>query len=289
MKLHCLKPHHLSFQFSLMKEEGKKELCGVFFCACSGSCAMYFSVRAVELPVHHGETRQANGLHLFRQDRGPATEMGGSHRSCSVSQWDGCEKLYIRNLFYTAQFDIRVTLHCSEGNDTIQTSSSSAFPSYISEVRHFGWDFCVCDRFFKSNHWCSDISSSWMVRAACWVCFYCGHSLDQDMNVRIFWAHSMEYMGAQTRPQFILSSERVFREWSQNPMLTPRENSHLPEKFSPEEDGTHNAASNRTASPTCYQQAIPPSPPPPPPAPPQPLCTIQTNASYADFVVSMIA
>ena len=25
--------------------------------------------------------------------------------------------------------------------------SSSAFPSYISGVHHFGQDFCVCDRF----------------------------------------------------------------------------------------------------------------------------------------------
>ena len=40
-------------------------------------------------------------------------------------------------------------------------------------------------------------------------------------------------------------------------MLTPREKSPLPEKFSSEEDGTHDAASSRTASPTHYQPAIP--------------------------------
>ena len=28
------------------------------------------------------------------------------------------------------------------------SSSSSAFPSYISSVHHFGWAFCVCDCFF---------------------------------------------------------------------------------------------------------------------------------------------
>ena len=39
-------------------------------------------------------------------------------------------------------------------------------------------------------------------------------------------------------------------------MLTPRENPPLPEKFSSEEDQTHNAASSRTASPTLYQGAI---------------------------------
>ena len=40
-------------------------------------------------------------------------------------------------------------------------------------------------------------------------------------------------------------------------MLTPREKSPLPEKFSPEEDQTHNAASSRTASPTHCKRAIP--------------------------------
>ena len=33
--------------------------------------------------------------------------------------------------------------------------------------------------------------------------------------------------------------------------------SPLPEKFSSEEDGTHNAASSRTVSPSHYQRAIP--------------------------------
>ena len=38
------------------------------------------------------------------------------------------------------------------------------------------------------------------------------------------------------------------------PMLTPREKSPLPEKFSPVEYRTHDAASR---SPTHYQQAVP--------------------------------
>ena len=42
------------------------------------------------------------------------------------------------------------------------------------------------------------------------------------MNVR---------MCAQTRPQFILSSERVFWGMEFEPMLTPREKSPLPENF----------------------------------------------------------
>ena len=43
-------------------------------------------------------------------------------------------------------------------------------------------------------------------------------------------------------------------------MLTPREKSLQPEKFSPEEDQTQAAASGRTASPTHYQPAIPTPP-----------------------------
>ena len=37
------------------------------------------------------------------------------------------------------------------------------------------------------------------------------------------------------------------------PVLAPRENSPLPEKFSLEEDGNHDVASIRTVSPTHYQ------------------------------------
>ena len=41
----------------------------------------------------------------------------------------------------------------------------------------------------------------------------------------------MKCMCAQTRPRFILSSERVLGEMEFEPMLTPREKSPLPEKF----------------------------------------------------------
>ena len=40
-------------------------------------------------------------------------------------------------------------------------------------------------------------------------------------------------------------------------MLTPREKSPAADKFSPEEDRTHDAAASKTASSTNYQQAIP--------------------------------
>ena len=49
------------------------------------------------------------------------------------------------------------------------------------------------------------------------------------MNVRIFWVRAMKCMYAQTRPRFILSSERVFGGMEFEPMLTPREKSPLPE------------------------------------------------------------
>ena len=51
------------------------------------------------------------------------------------------------------------------------------------------------------------------------------------MNVRIFWVHAMKCMCAQTRPRFILSSERVLGGMEFEPMLTPREKSPLPENF----------------------------------------------------------
>ena len=49
------------------------------------------------------------------------------------------------------------------------------------------------------------------------------------MNIRIFWVRAMKCMCAQTRPRFILSSERVFGGMEFEPMLTPREKSPLPE------------------------------------------------------------
>ena len=51
------------------------------------------------------------------------------------------------------------------------------------------------------------------------------------MNVRIFWVRAMKCMCAQTRPRFILSSERVLGGMEFEPMLTPREKSPLPKNF----------------------------------------------------------
>ena len=44
------------------------------------------------------------------------------------------------------------------------------------------------------------------------------------MDVRIFWVCVMEYMGAETRPRFILSSKTVLGEWSQNPCQLQEKN-----------------------------------------------------------------
>ena len=64
---------------------------------------------------------------------------------------------------------------------------------------------------------------------ACWACFCCRHSPVKDMNVQILWVHAMECMCEQTRPQIILSLERIFLGNGVEPMLTPREKSPLPE------------------------------------------------------------
>ena len=51
--------------------------------------------------------------------------------------------------------------------------------------------------------------------------------------------------------------KELFWGMESEPMLTPKEKSPQAEKFSSKEDRTHDAASNRTASPTHYQRAIP--------------------------------
>ena len=63
-------------------------------------------------------------------------------------------------------------------------------------------------------------SHSIFMDGAWWVCFCCRHSPVQDMNVKIFWVHAMECICAKTRLWFIVSSERIFGEWSQNPFYS---------------------------------------------------------------------
>ena len=73
------------------------------------------------------------------------------------------------------------------------------------------------------------------------------------MNVRIFWVRAMKCTCAQTRPRFILSSERVLGGMEFEPMLTPREKSPQPE-ISPEEDRTRDTVDSE---PKHYQWAKP--------------------------------
>ena len=85
---------------------------------------------------------------------------------------------------------------------------------------------------------------------ACWVCFCCRHSPIYVMNVRIFWVRAMKCMCAQTRPQFILSSEGVFRGMKFEPMLTPREKSPLPENVPREGSNPRRCGQRAQALPT---------------------------------------
>ena len=71
-----------------------------------------------------------------------------------------------------------------------------------------------------------------------------------DMNVRIFWVIAMEYMCAETRPCFILSSERVLENGVRTHVNSKGK---IPSTGGSQEDRTCVTASRRTASPTHYQ------------------------------------
>ena len=71
------------------------------------------------------------------------------------------------------------------------------------------------------------------------------------MNVRMFFSPCDGMHRAQTRPRFILSSERFFWKWGQNPCLL--QGKKIPSTGSSEEDRNHDAASRRTASQTHYR------------------------------------
>ena len=70
--------------------------------------------------------------------------------------------------------------------------------------------------------------------------------------------HECEVRATECTCAHILTSvytliRKSFGRMESEPMLTPREKSPQPGKFSSEEDRTHDAASRRTASPTHYQ------------------------------------
>ena len=131
----------------------------------------------------------------------------------------------------------------------LETSSSSAFPSYISGVHHFGWDFCACGHFFNPT----------IEAGACWVCFCCRHSLVLDMRVGIYWVHAMEclyFLIVCTGDLGLYSHPKEFLRYRVRTHINSKQKIPSLENFSSEEDGTHASASSRTASLTHYQRAI---------------------------------
>ena len=67
----------------------------------------------------------------------------------------------------------------------------------------------------------------------------------------------MECVCAQTRPRFILSSERVWGNGVRNHVNSKGKIKFTGKKISPEEYRTRDSASSRTASPTHNQRSIP--------------------------------
>ena len=111
--------------------------------------------------------------------------------------------------------------------------------------------------YFNSSHWGNHIPSSWMVHARC--VFVAGiHTF------RTWMSGSFEFVQWNSCVNRLDLSlyyiPRVLGGMESETVLTPREKSPLLEKFSSEEDQTHNAASSRAACPTHYQQAIPAPP-----------------------------
>ena len=135
---------------------------------------------------------------------------------------------------------------------TGMTSPSSAFLSYASGVRHFGWDCCVCDRFVVGFVLFFNPAIEAVTLRLCgrcmlgvcvlffllfllfvcffvwfffflggggllllfffvfWLFFFWGGGFTGIHPYRTWMSGSLLCMCAQTRPRFILSSERVF-------------------------------------------------------------------------------
>ena len=66
----------------------------------------------------------------------------------------------------------------------------------------------------------------------------------------------MECMCAQTRPRFILSSERVFGATEFEPMLTPREKSPIPENFPRGGSNPRRCGQRAQTLPTSYSSPL---------------------------------
>ena len=66
-------------------------------------------------------------------------------------------------------------------------------------------------------------SRTWIIDG----CVFVANIYVLDMNYRVFWVLTMQYICAQTRPRFILSF-KCFGGMESESMWTPRENSPLP-------------------------------------------------------------
>ena len=119
-------------------------------------------------------------------------------------------------------------------------------PSYISEFHHFGWGFCVCDRFFNPAIE-SHILSSWMVHAGC--VFVAGIHLSRTWTSGSF--ESMQCNACVHRLDLGLYSHWK-GVWGNGVRICVYSMGKLPSIECSEENRSHNAASCRTASPTHY-------------------------------------
>ena len=110
------------------------------------------------------------------------------------------------------------------------------------------WEPCIKVVTFRLHGWC--VLGVFLLTAFTRL----GH------DVRIFWVRAMKCMRAQTRPRFILSSERVFGGMEFEPMLSPREKSPLPENIPRGGSNPWRCGQRVQTLPTSYS-----GPPPPPP------------------------
>ena len=103
-----------------------------------------------------------------------------------------------------------------------------AFPSYISGVHHFWVRFLRMWPFFNPTI----KVVTFRLRGWCVLGVFLLPAFTRLRHERQdLWSPCDEIMYAQTRPRFILSSERVLGGMEFEPMLTSREKSALPENF----------------------------------------------------------
>ena len=124
-------------------------------------------------------------------------------------------------------------------------------PSYIPGVHHFGWDFCVCDRFW-SNYWGSHFPSSWMMHAGC--VFVAGIHPSRTWMSGSF--QSLQWNACVHRLDLgLYSHPKEF--WGNGVRTYVNSKGKIPSTRGSEKDQTDDAVSCRTASPTHYRLSCP--------------------------------